>query len=194
MKIIVFMLLQALAVGAVAAEIKWDQETVRTILQDEIERAQAMAQQPTLVLATVAQNDAQTPMALIMERDQEWVNEGPSLSMQRAMQASSAGVYLRDFLQNNDNYTEVFLADLQGANVAASPLTTDYWQGDEDKWRKIIEDKQAVFVGPMMFDESSRSNIVQISVPVQAQGQNQGVMIIGVRLSHVLSKQLEYLK
>lgn len=31
-------------------------------------------------------------------------------------------------------YAEIFVMDNQGANVAMSDKTSDYWQGDEDKF------------------------------------------------------------
>jgi len=42
-------------------------------------------------------------------------------------------------------------------------------------------------------DESTKTQAAQISVPIQSDGTTIGVMVIGVRLSHVLSKQLSEL-
>jgi hypothetical protein len=45
----------------------------------------------------------------------------------------------------------------------------------------------------MEWDESSQFNAVQISVPVLENGEAIGIMVVGVKLSHVLAKQLEEL-
>jgi|GEM_PF-5153106 len=50
-----------------------------------------------------------------------------------------------------------------------------------------------VFINGIELDESTNTQAAQISVPIKNNGATIGVMVIGVRLSHVLSKQLSEL-
>ena len=58
--------------------------------------------------------------------------------------------------------------DNQGANVAMTDKTSDYWQGDEAKFKKSYHNgKGTVFVDEVEFDDSSQAYLVQVSVPVK---------------------------
>lgn len=49
------------------------------------------------------------------------------------------GAFLKNIIvQQADVYSEAFVTDAKGANVAAYPATSDYWQGDEDKFTKAF--------------------------------------------------------
>jgi hypothetical protein len=174
--------------------IRWDQDRLQTVLESEINRVERMGQNPILVEAVMLQNAEGLTLDVIQKRDEAWKNSDDADSFKQAMLASMAGKYLSNLMKSSKAYTEVFLTDNQGANVAASPLTSDYWQGDEDKWAKAFTPEGgAVFVGSMEWDESSGYNAVQISVPVKQEGAVIGVMVVGVKLSHVLAKQLQEL-
>ena len=52
--------------------------------------------------------------------------------------------------------TEVFVMDNRGLNVGQSAVTSDYWQGDEDKWQQTFGlDTEQMHVGELEFDDSS---------------------------------------
>ena len=79
--------------------------------------------------------------------------------------------------------TEIFVMDALGLNVAASDVTSDYWQGDEAKYSESYgAGSGAVFVDAVEFDESSQSYQGQISVALSdpATGQVIGAMTIGL--------------
>ena len=89
-------------------------------------------------------------------------------------------------MQNNSAIDEVFVTDNQGANVAAYPATSDYWQGDEEKWTASFNDGDGVvFIGPLEQDESTNSAQVQISVPIFNQQQTIGVLVMGVSVDYL---------
>lgn len=175
-----------------AEEIRWDQEKLHSVLKSEIKRVSRMTQNPILIEAVVSQNAEDLTMELIKQRDERWKTSDTNDEFKQEMIASTAGRYLSNLMKSSKAYTEAFLTDNQGANVAASPLTSDYWQGDEDKWvRSFTPEGGAVYVGPMEWDDSSGYNAVQISVPVKQENNVIGVMVVGVKLSHVLAKQLQ---
>ncbi len=64
-------------------------------------------------------------------------------------------------------YTEIFVMDNKGLNVAQSDITSDYWQGDEAKWIKTYKlGANAVHIGDINIDESSQEVQVQLSISI----------------------------
>lgn len=175
-------------------EVKWDQDKLRDILKTEVSRLGRVAANEVLVNAVIQQNAEKLAQATIAARDETWKASDSSDQFKQAMLASDAGSFLKNLIISTGSYTEAFVTDNQGANVATYPLTSDYWQGDEDKFTKAFAgDEGTVYIGNMEWDESSQFNAVQISVPVLDGGKVIGVMVVGVKLSHVLAKQLEEL-
>ena len=64
-------------------------------------------------------------------------------------------------------YTEIFVMDNKGLNVGQSDVTSDYWQGDEDKWKKTyLVGPDAVFIDEVEFDESTQTFQSQLNLSV----------------------------
>ena len=84
--------------------------------------------------------------------------------------------------------------DKQGNIVAESDKTSDYWQGDEDKFIKsFAQGKGAVFIDEPVFDESSERYVVQVSVPVLEPVTKKaiGAVTVGIDLD-ILAEQFVY--
>ena len=79
--------------------------------------------------------------------------------------------------------TEVFIMDSRGLNVAASDVTSDYWQGDEEKFSETFpKGPGSAHFADVEFDESSQTYQGQISIPVVDPASNTvlGAMTVGV--------------
>ena len=64
-------------------------------------------------------------------------------------------------------YTEIIVMDNKGLNVGQSDVTSDYWQGDEDKWRKtFLVGPKSMHIDDIGRDESTHRLQSQISLPV----------------------------
>jgi hypothetical protein len=63
--------------------------------------------------------------------------------------------------------TEIFIMDNKGLNVATSSVTSDYWQGDEDKFTgTYAKGKGAVLVGDIEMDDSTGKMQGQVSMTI----------------------------
>jgi hypothetical protein len=72
------------------------------------------------------------------------------------MQAKSAGLF-----------TEVFVMDKFGLNVGQSSVTSDYWQGDEDKFQKTYNvGPDAVFVDEPEFHDETKTWRTQVNFTI----------------------------
>ena len=82
-------------------------------------------------------------------------------------------------------YTEVFVMDARGLNAAASDVTSDYWQGDEDKWQQTFAvGPHAVHISEVELDESTQTYQSQVSLAIAdpATGAPIGAVTVGVNL------------
>lgn len=69
--------------------------------------------------------------------------------------------------ESNGMIVEAFIMDNRGLNVATASLTSDYWQGDEDKFTETFgKGPDSLQVGEVEFDESSQMYSVQVSFTI----------------------------
>ncbi len=140
----------------------------------------------TLIAAVKEQNAKAISLDAIKKRDAEWRKVEGLDSEMKAMMSSPAAKKLSEFEKSRPYLFELFLMDNQGANVAMTNKTSDYWQGDEAKWQQSFKGGQgAVFVDEVEFDESAQDYLVQISVPVMDGGSAIGAITIGVNLDEL---------
>jgi len=82
-------------------------------------------------------------------------------------------------------FTEIFVMDNKGLNVAQSDVTSDYWQGDEAKWKKtFLAGPDALFIDEVEFDESTQTYQAQVSVSIADpdSGESIGAITVGVNV------------
>lgn len=89
-------------------------------------------------------------------------------------------------MQGAGRYTEIFVTDIRGLNVGQSSVTSDYWQGDEDKWQ-VPHETSGIHIGEVEFDESSQAYQSQVSVPIMDDGSFVGVITVGVNIEMLAS-------
>ncbi|WP_137156277.1 PDC sensor domain-containing protein [Rhizobium sp. FKL33] len=79
---------------------------------------------------------------------------------------------------------EIFVMDAKGLNVGQSDVTSDYWQGDEDKFQKSFgAGKDGFFVDEAEKDESTQALQSQASMTiVDESGAPIGAVTIGINL------------
>ena len=95
-----------------------------------------------------------------------------------------AAAFLRERVSASaGRITEVFIMDRHGLNVAASALTSDMWQGDEEKFTETYSiGPGAVHFSEVELDESTQRYQAQISLTIvdPETGEPIGAMTIGV--------------
>ena len=147
---------------------------------------------PTVVAAIKAQNEANAALdqAGIDGLDQKWRAEVESDS--HPMIDGVLGNALSAFLKSKQEasggtITEIFVTDAKGLNVGQSDVTSDYWQGDEDKFTKSFgAGADALFVDAAEKDESTQMLQSQASLTiVDESGKPIGAVTIGVNLDQL---------
>lgn len=181
----------ALLIAPALASAELSQAELQQMLQGRIEGLKFLTKNALMLEAIRDQNRQGMTLDQIKQIDEEWkAGKSPLI---KELQENKVGSFLKNIIvQQSDVYNEVFLTDAQGANVAAFPATSDYWQGDEEKFTNAFAGgKGEIFVGPAEFDESTNSNAVQISVPMLYNNEAIGVLVIGVKISALEAEKLQ---
>ena len=163
---------------------------LRELLSVKIRTVQHLALNPVVVRATRRQNEERMSLTDIQTRDEAWRQSESEDPFKVALQTSRAGRLLRRFVERSGSFNEAFLTDNQGANVAAFPATSDYWQGDEEKWTESFRAGQGrVFIGELELDESTQTYAVQVSAPVLDRERTIGVLVVGVTFGYLEARR-----
>jgi hypothetical protein len=131
-----------------------------------------IAQSPELVDAIRSQNEttASYDQAKIDELDGAWRAEAEAASQPMIDEAlaTPASKYLTAAREESKGlFTEIFAMDAKGLNVAQSDPTSDFWQGDEDKWTQtFMVGPDAVHLSDVEQDESTQTLQSQVSIAV----------------------------
>lgn len=135
-----------------------------------------------MIIDTVkAKNSENTSLKAIKEKDEKWMSHAGIAPYMQELMDSPCGKHLKEFQNTHSYVAEMFLTDNQGANVAMTDKTSDYWQGDEAKFTKSFNGGNGVvFVGDVKFDDSSQAYLSQVSIPVKDGDKTIGVLVVGI--------------
>jgi hypothetical protein len=147
---------------------------------------------PIIIKTLKAQNAANNALTVsqIEAMDTEWRNEinSPSRPMIDRMLATPLSGFLKEKEdQASGSITEVFVMDAKGLNAGQSGVTSDYWQGDEDKFVKSFKaGPTAVFVDDARKDESTQMLQSQVSLTIVDENNKPiGAITVGVNLEQL---------
>lgn len=156
---------------------------------------------PAVIKAIKNQNarHADLSQADIVAMDKKWRAE--TASVKRPMIDRVLSNELSRFLAKvrKDQHgivTEVFIMDNRGLNVGQSDVTSDYWQGDETKWKKTyLVGPDAMIIDEVELDESTQTFQSQLSMSItdEATGKVIGAITVGIDVEAIVWANLESL-
>lgn len=163
---------------------------IRALIDSEIK---AWASSNDVVEAIKAQNSKSSSLdqGAIDKLDKQWRAEtkADAKPMIDSVLGNSLSTYLKGVKEEGaDKYSEIFVMDNKGLNVGQSDVTSDYWQGDEGKWKKTyLVGPDAVLIGEVEFDDSSQTYQSQVSLSVVDPADNSviGAITIGINVENL---------
>lgn len=188
------LLLSSLMAAPAAAAAKPDHRLTEALIDDELITAlRDIAGDPVVVMAVANQNaEIGTPdQVTIDELDRRWGQEAGahtqrliaatvsrplSLHLKR-LQARSVGLIV-----------EMIVVDQNGLNAGVSNITTDYWQGDEAKFRRTFGvGPEAIFIDAAQWHRETSTWRAQISMTLvdPADGRKIGAATFEINLTEL---------
>ena len=180
------LLASILAVGLVSPALADDASSAMGAFLDE--NVVSWASDPVLLDAIRTQNDAHASLtqANIDAMDLAWraeVGQADTPTISRVLD-NAASDFLRARVDDMGGMiSEVFIMDARGLNVAASAITSDYWQGDEAKFTDTYAlGANARHFSEIEKDESTRTYQGQASFAITDpdSGEVIGAMTVGI--------------
>jgi hypothetical protein len=153
--------------------------TVKQAGYARVALAHAIASLAEVRQAVAAKNAERESQQAIERKDREWT---ASPGLRRALTTGPCADRLREMTRDDALVVEAILMDERGANVCLSRETSDYWQGDEPKWRKTCVEGHDPFVDEPAFDASTATYAVQISVPVVEGSRRIGALTLTLKV------------
>jgi hypothetical protein len=182
-------LLAAVAVAPAAAFAQAQTPAaVKQMAHARVKLAEQLAADPELRKAVAAKNAERESDATREARDREWTSNKAS-ALRRELTSNACAQRLREMIAPDPLVVEAILMDERGSNVCVSRETSDYWQGDEDKWRKPFLEGRPAFVEEPALDHSTATYAVQLSVPVIESAKPIGALTLTLKVRRDTSAQ-----
>ncbi|WP_291739303.1 MULTISPECIES: hypothetical protein [unclassified Limnobacter] len=155
-----------------------------------IKEIKALANKPEVIEAIKASNARQLGKERIMELDERWIKLKGRLPEADQIMNSKVSALLTAAMNKQSYFKEAILTGNQGETVAMNMVTTDYWQGDEEKFTAIFDTnlpsrKPDSHISRARWDDSTKAMIAQVSVPVYDGDYMIGTLTVGVDLKRV---------
>jgi hypothetical protein len=152
-------------------------------VQGMMEQLRTIARAPEVLEAVRGQNARKLTPRSIQKLDAEWMASAGVSAFMRPYLENPCADFLRKAQQHLPAMADAFVMDNQGALVAATQRTSDYWQGDEAKWRRSFAGGAgSEFIDRPDFDESLQAYAVQVSLPVMDGGKAIGAVTFSLSL------------
>ena len=118
--------------------------SLESLILHDVTNVSVMAVTPSVVEAVITANrqhpsDFEVVRERLLALDHEWQRVGGTTALALEIIGRDTSEFLRQVEAFNPAYKEILLTDERGAVVAATNLTTDYLQADEQWWRGLTE-------------------------------------------------------
>jgi hypothetical protein len=143
--------------------------------------ASLLGRVPEVRRAAAAGSAGAYDAARAKEQDKNWQANSAQAAAASGILSNPASAFLTDLVKQDSVYREILVTDRNGRLVAASNVTSDYLQADEDWWmRAFAGGRGRVSVSDVRRDESAQVYAFEIAVPVHAPDSDElaGVMKI----------------
>jgi HAMP domain-containing protein len=148
---------------------------VGDLLDKQLDMLRVLAGEETLIKDVILANQSYTGsaneiQAEIGRLDREWQDavangELNNLFIQTRVNWAPLSVYLRRYRDQFPDHIEVFITDRSGALIAATNVTSDYYQADEVWWQEAFTN--GVYIGTPEYDESAGDYAIIMAVPIR---------------------------
>ena len=155
-----------------------------------IKEIKSIAAKPEIIEAVKASNARLLSKEQVLELDEKWIKLKGRLPEADQIKNSKASAVLATEMKMQSYFKEAILTGNQGETVAMNIVTTDYWQGDEEKFTAIFDTnlpsrKPDSHISRARWDDSTKAMIAQVSVPVYDGDYMIGTLTVGVDLKRV---------
>ena len=181
MKVVaVVLLVLATAAGAAAAQ---DRSVPKSLVKFAQQTLTEFGSDPVLVSLVRKSNASPQDVARLKAMDVRWQKKIDIEDFVKALMVSPASQRLAAIIGKHPYLPEAFIMDAQGTIIGETNRTSTYWKGEQEKFTAAYAGGSgAIWYGKLEYDESTKTNAVQISVPVMSAGNAIGAICFTVNV------------
>jgi len=166
--------------GLAAAQ---DKTVPRTLVKFAQETLVSYGQDTQLVAYVEKSNARPQDIAKLKALDVRWQKKDNIEAFVKTLMASPASVRLGKIIGAHLYVPEAFIMDSQGTIIGETNRTSTYWKGEQEKFTAAYAGGTgAIWYGSLAYDESTKTNSVQISVPVSKGGKAIGTITFTINV------------
>ncbi|MDX9863046.1 MAG: hypothetical protein RBS99_19225 [Rhodospirillales bacterium] len=179
--------------GVCGTAAAFDAKAATNLIDDAmLKQIRGWLDSPVVRISVEAQNKRHGDLTQVRidELDKQWVAERKS--KEQPLIAATLSSPLSNYLTqiqaaSGGLYTEIFVMDSKGLNVGQSAISSDYWQGDEAKFKKTYPvGPDAVFVDEAELEDETKTWRTQVNLTVtDAGGKAIGAITVEVNLTEL---------
>lgn len=145
---------------------------ISIIDENAIKQIRDWLKNPVVGMSVRAQNKryANIEQAEVEKLDKQWRSEREQTDQPliAAILSSPLSSYLTQIQAASGGlFTEIFIMDAKGLNVGQSAITSDFWQGDEAKFKKTFPvGAGTVFIDEAEFHDASKTWRAQVNLTI----------------------------
>jgi hypothetical protein len=168
------------AAGLAAAQ---DKTVPKSLVKFAQETLVSYGQDAQLVALVDKSNGNPQDVAKLKVLDAKWQKKDNIEDFVKTVMASSASVRLGQIIGAHGYLPEAFVMNAQGTIIGETNRTSTYWKGEQEKFTAAYAGGAgAIWYGKLEYDESTKTNAVQISVPVSKGGKAIGAITFSVNV------------
>ncbi|HPS37509.1 MAG TPA: PAS domain S-box protein [Candidatus Omnitrophota bacterium] len=112
----------------------------------------------------------------LLKKDAAWIAAGIDDPLVSTCLATPMSLRLKILADTDLDVAEIFLTDRYGGVAAASNKTSDYYQADEEWWKRAYAGgKGSIFIGEVEIDRSTGILTIPVAIPIR-----EGQEILGI--------------
>jgi hypothetical protein len=176
--------LAAMVIAGIAVAAGAQDKTVpRSLVKFAQQTLVTYGEDPQLVALVAKSNASPQDVAKLRALDVRWQKKDAIEAFVKTLMASPASQRLAALIEKHPYVPEAFIMDSQGTIIGETNRTSTYWKGEQEKFTAAYAGGTgAIWYGTLEFDESTKTNSVQISVPVAKGGKAIGAICFTVNI------------
>ena len=146
-------------------------EKVEAVVLKKIELiTHRIASHPTVIKAVKESNQVNQHLTLsdIEKLDAHWIGSTAVNDQINKFVVNDSAKLLQELQKTSHGFSEIFITDAKGLNVAMTNKTSDYYQADEDWWVDTFNGGRGKsYYGSIEYDESAMAEAVPLYIPIK---------------------------
>jgi hypothetical protein len=168
------------AAGLVAAQ---DRSVPKSLVKFANETLTSIGKDAQLVSFVSKDNQNPADVEKLRALDKRWQANDNMADFMKALLGNQVSARLQRQIGAHKYIPEAFIMNAQGTIVGETNQTSTYWKGEQEKFTAAYNGGVgAVWFGKLAYDESTKTNGVQISVPVVKSGKAIGAICFTINV------------